>query len=87
MRMPSSGRVSAGTSDPSEWWIVNAKSGKCLEVENGWTHNGAPVQQWTCTRGVRHQMWMGAGPGPGGAGIMNLGTTPVRSLCSRAPPG
>lgn len=28
--------------------VVNAKSGKCLEVENSSSANGARVQQWTC---------------------------------------
>ncbi|WP_328940406.1 RICIN domain-containing protein [Streptomyces sp. NBC_00250] len=36
---------------------VNAYSGKCLEVADWRTDNGAPVRQWDCT-GQPNQRWM-----------------------------
>ncbi|WP_373871068.1 RICIN domain-containing protein [Actinoplanes philippinensis] len=28
--------------------VVNAQTGKCLEMNNATTENGAKAQQWTC---------------------------------------
>lgn len=30
------------------YYLVNAHSGKCLEIENSSTANGARAQQWDC---------------------------------------
>ena len=35
---------------------VNVNSGKCLEVADWRTDNGAPVRQWDCT-GQPNQQW------------------------------
>jgi hypothetical protein len=37
--------------------VVNNHSGKCLDLENGSTKNGARVQQWTCN-GHDNQHWL-----------------------------
>ncbi|MEV3985980.1 RICIN domain-containing protein [Nonomuraea sp. NPDC049637] len=44
------------------WWntfyfLENQKSGKCLDVDHGWTHNGANIQQWTCDEYAGQQLW------------------------------
>ncbi|MFI9559337.1 RICIN domain-containing protein [Nonomuraea endophytica] len=31
--------------------LQNVASGLCLDVANGWTHDGAPIQQWHCYGG------------------------------------
>lgn len=66
-----------GTNDTSAYWIRNVNSGKCLEIENGWKHNGAPAQQWTCTPGVAAQLWRTGGisyTSIPGKSLYNLGT-------------
>lgn len=30
------------------YYLVNANSGKCLEIENSSKSNGARAQQWSC---------------------------------------
>lgn len=37
--------------------LVNHQSGKCLEVENWSTHEGARVDQWSCFAGHANQEW------------------------------
>ncbi|MEU1376742.1 RICIN domain-containing protein [Streptomyces triculaminicus] len=37
--------------------IVNADSGKCLEIADSRKDNGAPAQQWTCVDKVDTQLW------------------------------
>jgi Ricin-type beta-trefoil lectin domain len=37
--------------------LVNHQSGKCLEVENWSTNDGARVDQWTCFAGHANQEW------------------------------
>jgi hypothetical protein len=37
--------------------VVNAATGKCLDVSLGDTKNGAKVHQWTCLAGVASQLW------------------------------
>ncbi|MCG5215788.1 RICIN domain-containing protein [Streptosporangium sp. KLBMP 9127] len=44
------------------WWntfyfLENRNSGKCLDVDHGWTHNGANIQQWTCNEYAGQQLW------------------------------
>ncbi|HEY9372524.1 RICIN domain-containing protein [Streptomyces sp.] len=39
----------------SYWELVNYGSGKCLEVADWSTANGAVVRQWDCTRGANQQ--------------------------------
>ncbi|MGW4895064.1 RICIN domain-containing protein [Kitasatospora sp. NPDC004240] len=36
--------------------LINSNSGKCLEVADWRTDNGAPVRQWDCTGGA-NQIW------------------------------
>ncbi|GCB51383.1 hypothetical protein SNL152K_8739 [Streptomyces sp. NL15-2K] len=36
--------------------LVNAGTGKCLEISDGSHADGARAQQWDCV-GVRHQFW------------------------------
>ncbi|MGW2543440.1 RICIN domain-containing protein [Kitasatospora sp. NPDC001574] len=45
-----------GTTWPSAVEFVNHESGKCLEVADWRTDDGAPVRQWTCTGGD-NQKW------------------------------
>ena len=37
------------------WW--NHNSGKCLEIADSQTFNGARAQQWDCVGGVNTQRW------------------------------
>ncbi len=39
-----------------EYYVVNHNSGKCLDLANGTTANGAKVQQWRCN-GNPQQQW------------------------------
>jgi putative hemolysin len=41
---------------PAAYTVVNRNSGKCLDLENGSTADGANVRQWTCTGG-NNQRW------------------------------
>lgn len=50
-----------GVAGDGYYWIRNVYSGKCLEIENSWTHNGAQAQQWTCTIGATGQIWRTGG--------------------------
>ncbi|WP_371493548.1 RICIN domain-containing protein [Kitasatospora sp. NBC_00374] len=45
-----------GFTGPSSTTVVNANSGKCLEIADWRTDNGAPARQWECTGGA-HQLW------------------------------
>ncbi|MFI0900382.1 RICIN domain-containing protein [Streptomyces sp. NPDC020983] len=47
-------------SSPGAVQLVNQNSGKCLEVADWRTDNGAPVRQWDCTGGA-NQKWVPAG--------------------------
>ncbi|MFE6054282.1 RICIN domain-containing protein [Kitasatospora sp. NPDC056446] len=49
---PASARVSEGS-----YRLVNQGTGKCLEVADWRTDNGAPVRQWDCTGGDS-QRWV-----------------------------
>ncbi|MER7768620.1 RICIN domain-containing protein [Kitasatospora sp. NPDC096140] len=41
---------------PTSSTVVNANSGKCLEIADWSTDNGAPARQWDCTGGA-NQRW------------------------------
>ncbi|BBC36975.1 Hydrolase [Streptomyces graminofaciens] len=41
---------------PTAYTIVNRNSGKCLDVNNSSTADGANIQQWSCTGGA-NQKW------------------------------
>ncbi|MER8186905.1 RICIN domain-containing protein [Kitasatospora sp. NPDC094015] len=45
-----------GFTMPSSTTVVNANSGKCLEIADWRTDDGAPARQWTCTGGA-NQLW------------------------------
>ncbi|MEV7597730.1 RICIN domain-containing protein [Kitasatospora sp. NPDC089797] len=47
---------SGGFRTPSSSTLVNANSGKCLEIADWRTDNGAPARQWDCTGGA-NQRW------------------------------
>ncbi|MGK5732527.1 RICIN domain-containing protein [Streptomyces sp. URMC 124] len=47
----------AGSGTGSQYRIVNANSGKCLEIADSRKDAGAPIQQWTCVDGVATQLW------------------------------
>ncbi len=42
---------------PNNYRIVNAKSGKCLEIADSRKDDGAPAQQWDCRDGLKTQLW------------------------------
>lgn len=46
-----------GSAELRHYWITNRHSGKCLEVADSSTANGAPVQQWTCDANAPGQVW------------------------------
>ncbi|MEU8550757.1 RICIN domain-containing protein [Streptomyces roseoverticillatus] len=46
-----------GSGDNTLYQVVNVNSGKCLEVADSRTDDGAPIQQWTCVKGVKAQQW------------------------------
>ncbi len=48
--------MSGGFSTPKSSTLVNANSGKCLEIADWRTDNGAPARQWDCTGGA-NQLW------------------------------
>lgn len=41
----------------TDFRIVNAKSGKCLEIADSRKDDGAPAQQWDCRDGLKTQIW------------------------------
>ncbi|MFH8379459.1 RICIN domain-containing protein [Kitasatospora sp. NPDC018058] len=47
---------SGGFRIPTSSTVVNAHSGKCLEIADWRTDNGAPARQWDCTGGA-NQRW------------------------------
>ncbi|MEU3505025.1 RICIN domain-containing protein [Streptomyces hundungensis] len=47
---------SVPASAATAWTFHNAQSGKCLEIADWRTDNGAPARQWDCTGGA-NQMW------------------------------
>ncbi|MEE1826218.1 RICIN domain-containing protein [Streptomyces sp. BE20] len=47
----------AGAADSTPFEINSAATGKCLEVADWRTDDGAPVRQWTCTGGA-NQKWV-----------------------------
>ncbi|MFD8753917.1 RICIN domain-containing protein [Kitasatospora sp. NPDC059577] len=51
----------ASASQAGQYRISNVVTGKCLEVADWRTDDGAPVRQWTCTGGA-NQQWT-SGPG------------------------
>ncbi len=40
-----------------DYKIINVHSGKCLEVADSATHNGARLQQWQCVDHAPGQLW------------------------------
>ncbi|MET9618651.1 RICIN domain-containing protein [Kitasatospora indigofera] len=48
--------LSGGFVTPKFTTVVNANSGKCLEIADWRTDNGAPARQWDCTGGA-NQIW------------------------------
>ncbi|MGW2168518.1 RICIN domain-containing protein [Streptomyces nondiastaticus] len=46
-----------GSGAGAQYQIVNVNSGKCLEIADSRKDYGAPVQQWTCVKGVATQLW------------------------------
>ncbi|MCF3105628.1 RICIN domain-containing protein [Streptomyces roseoverticillatus] len=46
-----------GSGDNTLYQVVNVNSGKCLEVADSRTDDGAPIQQWTCVKGLATQQW------------------------------
>ncbi|WP_406202619.1 RICIN domain-containing protein [Kitasatospora sp. NBC_01560] len=54
---------------PKASTVVNAHSGKCLEIADWRTDNGAPARQWDCTGGA-NQMW-DFRPLEGGVALVN----------------
>ncbi|MER7585758.1 RICIN domain-containing protein [Kitasatospora sp. NPDC097691] len=50
------GAYSGGFRIPTSSTVVNANSGKCLEIADWSTDNGAPARQWDCTGGA-NQRW------------------------------
>ncbi len=47
----------AGSGAGTQFQVVNANSGKCLEIADSRKDRGAPIQQWTCVKGVATQLW------------------------------
>lgn len=41
----------------NEVYMIRNYSGKCLEIENSSTQNGARAQQWACNRNNDTMMW------------------------------
>ncbi|WP_406835736.1 RICIN domain-containing protein [Streptomyces sp. AHU1] len=58
---------------PYNTFLVNAASGKCLEVPWGNYDNGAPVQQWSCNWGD-NQKWAVYPTADGYSMIVNVQT-------------
>ncbi len=48
--------LSGGFTTPKSTTVVNAYSGKCLEIADWSTDNGALARQWDCTGGA-NQLW------------------------------
>jgi GH43 family beta-xylosidase len=72
-------------STPTAYTIVNRNSGKCLEVENGSTADGANVRQWTCNGG-NAQRWRVEDQADDTSRIVNVASGKVADLvnCSSA---
>ncbi|WP_179082404.1 RICIN domain-containing protein [Streptomyces rectiverticillatus] len=47
----------SGSGDDTLYQLVNVNSGKCLEIADSRTDYGAPIQQWTCVKGLATQQW------------------------------
>lgn len=67
--------MGGGPIDPARWYqVVNANSGKCLDVTNFGTANGTPLQQWTCNAPVANNQQWQFRPTSGGQGATADGT-------------
>lgn len=40
------------------YYMVNNLTGKCMDVKDASTSNGAPIQQWECNGGGSEQWWL-----------------------------
>jgi hypothetical protein len=40
------------------FYVVNAHSKKCLEIQNFYTHDAAPAQQWGCVGNATQKWWL-----------------------------
>src|SRR5690349_20949702 len=49
------GSGTAGAATPGA--LTNTGNGKCLDVTDGSTADGTPVQMWTCYPGSQNQSW------------------------------
>jgi glucosylceramidase len=50
---PAGGTTPSPTIDPNAWYqVTNVNSGKCLDVRDMSTADGALLQQWSCTGGA-----------------------------------
>ncbi|MFJ1911792.1 RICIN domain-containing protein [Streptomyces sp. NPDC088147] len=56
---------------PTAYTLVNRRSGKCLEVEDGSGADGANVRQWAC-HGAARQRWRVEGVGDGTSRLVNV---------------
>jgi GH43 family beta-xylosidase len=68
---------------PTAYTIVNRNSGKCLDLENGSTADGANVRQWACT-GAAAQRWRFEDQGDDTSRIVNVASGKVLDVANCA---
>ena len=70
---------------PTSYSLVNRRSGKCLDLENGSTADGANVRQWSCN-GADAQKWRIEDQGDDTSRLVNVASGKVLDVaaCSSA---